>query len=298
MDVARDKVTGDLVEAEQLWLLTFVDKDRYVCPGLDCGRKVSPASFLPTNLKRPYFSATSGHEDGCDIAGTERLIAAARRGSIANPLTGFPAPYPSRLVLRDVRDVVGPGGEEPEVAKTSPRERRDADGDHSGAVRTRDAGTIRPICRAFINFPFDRYLALSVPGVEARTYRDCFKRLKWDSLELYPSQRIFYAAMRWSKPFETEQFIEVSLDAGPRNQGKLIEGHRLRIHWAGWSKAKRTYVRNELEVARKAAIEAKGKEKAFLFFLGQQDVANPYQFNVDDHRLLCCLVDDIIYPPA
>lgn len=78
-----------------------------------------------------------------------------------------------------------------------------------------------------------------------------------------------------------------------------MRGHRVRVEWADWSKAKRTYARNEIEVARKEAIAAKNKgtkEKGYLFFVGDQDTDDATLFRVADHRLICCLVDEITYP--
>ena len=58
MDSAQDKITGEIVEAEQLWLIPVVDKDRYVCRG--CGIKLTPAAYRPENVVRPYFTARDG----------------------------------------------------------------------------------------------------------------------------------------------------------------------------------------------------------------------------------------------
>ncbi|MCX5541499.1 hypothetical protein M3A49_18670 [Paraburkholderia sp. CNPSo 3076] len=58
-------------------------------------------------------------------------------------------------------------------------------------------------------------------------------------------------------------------------------------------------MRNEIEAARKEAIAAKDKgtkEKGYLFFAGEQDTDDVTLFRVTDHRLICCLVDEITYP--
>lgn len=68
--------------------------------------------------------------------------------------------------------------------------------------------------------------------------------------------------------------------------------------WGDWSKSKRTYVSNELEAARKEAIveaEKKTKQKGCFFFIGEQDLEDSTLFHVTDHRLICCLVDEIIW---
>jgi hypothetical protein len=301
MESALDCVTGDVVEAEQLWLLAQVDRERYACRG--CGVKVLPASYRPTNLVRPYFTVGSAgaHHPGCDVDGEQCLVQRGRLQRVSTSRDGFPAPYPSRLVLKDGREIV----DKESTASDAPRGgRREAPVPPSHSApsmpRNRTVGTIRQICRTFINFPYDRDLALSLPGVEADKYYVAFKKLKWDGLLRYPEPRIFYAALRWAKPVEDDAYIEIKLDAGQREGGKLVVGHRVRIEWAGWSYARKNTVRREIEVAReeaKQAFEAGQKQKkAFVFFLGGQDAADAGLFRVLDHRLICCIVDEIIYP--
>ncbi|MCE4062693.1 hypothetical protein LXM60_21035 [Pandoraea sputorum] len=303
MDSAQDKITGEIVEAEQLWLIALVDKDRYVCRG--CGIKLTPAAYRPENVVRPYFTARdTDHRPNCDVDGERKLDRKGKKQRLSTPRDGFPAPYPSKLVLRDRRIITdGPDSEDSDATRgrdASARRTTGSDQDTPTTSRRRAANTIRPICRTFINFPYDRDLELDVPGVLATKYISVFKKLKWDELVSYPDARIFYAAIRWSKPIESDEYLEIIVDAGERDQEKrLTQGHRIRVEWAEWSKAKRTYVRNEIEAARKEAIAAKNSganEKGYLFFIGAQDAGDVSLFHVNDHRLICCLVDDITYP--
>lgn len=303
MDSAQDKVTGEIIEAEQLWLIENVDKDRYICRG--CGIKLNPKSFERDNIRRPHFALLPGldHIPGCDVDGEKKLVKAGRTKRLSTTHEGFPAPYPSRLVLIDERRVVG----DAPAADTEPKARRggqDASRPENGntsTTRKRAANTIRPICRTFIRFPYDRDLDLSIPDINAKNYLTVFKKLKWDELCRYSEARIFYSPILWKKATETEEYLEVLVDAGERQVKKLTNGYRVRIEWAEWSKAKRTYVRNELEAARKEAIDTKGKDsktklKGYLFFIGEQDIKDLTLFRVRDHRLICCLADEIIYP--
>ena len=302
MESAQDRHTGRIVEAEELWLMETVDKERYMCRG--CGIKVIPASYQPHNVVRPYFAARAEeHRLDCDVDGVAKLVKKARRGRIGDQLDGFPNSFPSKLVLLDERPVVdaGLGANAPQTA-TSGRRSDGATADEAPAKgRTRTANTIRPICRAFINFPYDRDRPLAVPGVDASMYKFAFKKLQWNALIRYPDRRIMYASMRWNKPIKSDENLEILLDAGERDANKRIShGYRVQLLWSDWSKAKRTYVGNEIEAARTEAIKAKdegrSQEKAFLFFIGEQDLEDPSLFYVKDHRLLCCLVDEIIYP--
>lgn len=303
MDSAQDRVTAEIVEAEQLWLIENVDNERYICRG--CGIKVIPKSYDPDNILRPHFAKPKGisHKPGCDVDGEGVLVKAGRTKRLSTAREGFPAPYPSRLVLIDERPVVDSGTPEDDEKKGSRngQARSRTETGNSPTPRKITANTIRPICRTFIRFPYDRDLDLSIPGITPTNYLTVFKKLKWDELCRYPEARIFYSPILWKKATETEEYLEVLVDAGEREDKKLTNGNRVRIEWADWSKAKRTYVRNELEAARKEAMYAKGKDsttkiKSHLFFIGEQDVSDLALFRIFDHRLICCLVDEISYP--
>ncbi|MEP8991481.1 hypothetical protein [Enterobacter hormaechei] len=72
-----------------------------------------------------------------------------------------------------------------------------------------------------------------------------------------------------------------------------VQSYQIHITWTGWSKAKRTVVRKELEAARTEAQEARAKrlkDKAKVFFIGEQSAENPENFYVTDYRLICALV--------
>lgn len=299
MDSAQDKYTGEIVDAEQLWLLDVVDKERYICRG--CGIKVKPASYQSHNVVRPYFTKDVEHQIGCDIDGEKKLVAKGKKGRLSTTRDGFPVSYPSRLVLRDICPVVDVEMTNcPDTVSVSGRSRVGGVGVDQGRGRRRDVNTIRLICRTFINYPYDRDLELAIPGIDATSYRSVFKKLKWDELVRYTNSKLFYAAIRWSKPVETDEYLEITVDAGERDASKrLLRGHHVRVEWATWSKAKRSYVRNEIDAARKEAIDAKNenpKIKGYLFFIGEQNVDDESIFHVADHRLICCLVDEITYP--
>lgn len=79
MESARNRVTMEVVDAEDLWLLPAVDKYGYICRG--CDLTVYPASYLKTNLQRPHFRSPHGQEhlEGCDIEGDEKTVASGKR---------------------------------------------------------------------------------------------------------------------------------------------------------------------------------------------------------------------------
>ena len=176
MDSARDRLTNGVVDAESLWELSEVQRDRYECHG--CGAPVIPKSYEKgVNKKRPYFSVlpSQDHIDPCAVDGEKDFVARAQRTSIGLP-DGFPLPFPNKLVITDERPVVdaqaeAPAGESRSAGRSHPRDKNDAY--HGHTVKT-----LRPICRTYMKYPHDRArLPLSVPGCEGNTFDSVFWRL-------------------------------------------------------------------------------------------------------------------------
>lgn len=301
MESARDKYTREIVEAEELWQLPTVDRKGYECGS--CGVDVYPASYLKTNLKRPYFSlyGDTGHLNGCDVEGDKKTVARGKKGSVRDELETSPGLSPSRLTLRDERVAVDPTLPRTSAQTSSARTaRRDIDSETVRPVGRRAANTIRPICRAFLNFPFDRNMSLDVPGVDDKTYWTAFKKLGAGNkgIETFERPKIFYAELAWAKAQEDDGSFTIPLSAGEwSNDRKLVRHYKVRVSWAKWSKYKQTVVRNEMEVVREEGIKAKKKnlkDRAYIFFIGDQDEDDPTIFNVSDHRLICGLLGALI----
>jgi hypothetical protein len=296
MESARDKHTGEIVDAEQLWVIDLVDPQGYECRG--CSAQATPCSYRPENKVRPYFSAKEGHKVGCDVEGEVELIKRARKQRVSTR-EGFPGSFPNRLVLRDTRPVAGQNGAP--ISPTGGGGRRT--GSDGSSETRRDshwaAQTIRPICRTFINYPYDRDLPLAVPGVAADTYQHVFRSLKSDQIIQYPEPRLFCAPISWKAPITGDDHLEIQLSYGEWKERKLTRPYRVKVDWQNWSVAKRNYVSREIETARLEYMAAKkrgDKEKGWLFFIGRQDESDPTLFHVDDHRLVCCVVAEMIYP--
>ncbi len=296
MESARDKYSGEIVDAEQLWVIDPVDPLGYECRG--CGAQATPCSHRPENKVRPYFSAKDGHKVGCDVEGEVELVKRARKQRISTR-DGFSGSFPNRLVLRNTRTEAG--ANEAPASVTGTGDRRTVADDVCDERRNRHwaAQTIRPICRTFINYPYDRDLRLTVPGISADTYLWVFQRIKSDEIVLHPDLRIFYAPISWKKPSANNDNLEILLSAGEWQEKLLARPYRVKVDWQKWGAAKRNYVSREIEIARQEYIAAKGRksnEKGWLFFIGRQDESDHALFHVEDHRLICCLVAEMIYP--
>ncbi|WP_197272820.1 hypothetical protein [Nitrosospira briensis] len=298
MESACDKHTGEVIDAEQLWIIVPVDPMGYECRG--CGALVTPCSYRPENKVRPYFSAKDGHNAGCDVDGEVELVKRAQKQRISTR-EGFPGSFPNRLVLRDTRKVVDSNGT-PTVA-TSAGGRRSGSKGSSEKQRDRHwaAQTIRPICRTFVNYPYDRDLPLAVLGIAVGTYQRVFRSLKvkGDQILRHPEPRLFYGPISWKASFANDDRLEIQLSYGEWIEGKLTRPYRVRMSWKDWSDAKRNYVSREVRTAKVESIAANkrgDKEKGWLFFIGRQDESDSALFHVDDHRLVCCVVAEMICP--
>ena len=301
MDCARDRITGHLVDAEQLWLIDPVDKTRYVCRG--CGISVSPASYGRDNLVRPYFTVGKKPHPNCDVAGEQTLISRAKTSRISDPRSGFPGSYPNVLDLQDTSQVVNtPLGNADADSRPTPSKSHASGpgGRHDRTNKYHTARTIRTICSHFANYPFDRdMMRLSIPGISGTTYEQVFWRVKNDAILRYKTPHLFYAPIRWAAPEENGQHLEIQLSAGEWVDRTLKKPYRVRVEWDSWSPVKRNCTRREIDVARKEAIAANkrhGKEKGWLFFVGKQDASDESLFIVNDYRLVCCLVVEMTYP--
>ena len=83
--------------------------------------------------------------------------------------------------------------------------------------------------------------------------------------------------------------------------GKLkpSRSYKLHVEWASWSQAKRTALRNELDAAQEEAKDAgkkKLKDRAQVFFIGEQSADDHEIFYVTDYRLICAIIGHIVYP--
>ncbi|WP_175947655.1 hypothetical protein [Burkholderia pyrrocinia] len=305
MDTARDKNTLELVEAEELWNMATVDQDGYICPG--CETSVFPASYdKEKNKKRPYFTLgpTNKHVPGCDVDGEEKVVKRAKKERVGTP-EGFPLPFPNRLTLTDERPVVPSGGgnlpTEQGPVRTGSRARA---GSVGGGHHGHTVKTIRPACRAFINYPHDRgHLPFSIDGVPGKTYAEVFWYLRSKKPEHFNTPRhLYYATIRWkSEPVVADSHCELTLNVGEWDAAKKAHKSlsRVRVDWSNWSQTRRDSLIREFEATRnEAAEQAKTSSdvKGWLFFVGTQDAEDPEVFHVNNHRLICCLSAEIVWP--
>lgn len=303
MESARDRRTGEIVEAEDLWLLDDVDTSAYVCWG--CGIEMYPSAWQKGSKKRPSFNKMPGKEHiNCDADAESTVVKQGQKKSVRDLLDSAPGLMPAGLKLIDKRLVVDPDATEGENNSSSTRSALSTSSEGNAPTRQsrRPVNTIRQICRAFIRFPYDRGMSLNIPDIDADTYMTAFKKLK-DPIQSYPDRRVFYSQLVWQNFEQNDNrlIIPLSGEWAKDESGKLkpSRSYKLHVEWASWSQAKRTALRNELDAAQEEAKDAgkkKLKDKAQVFFIGEQSADDHENFYVTDYRLICAIIGYISYP--
>ncbi|MRS92152.1 hypothetical protein GJV04_19220 [Enterobacteriaceae bacterium RIT714] len=303
MESARDKRTGEKVEAEDLWLLDDIDTSGYVCWG--CGIEMYPSAWQKGSKKRPSFNKMPGKEHiNCDADAESTVVKQGQKKSVHHMLDSAPGLMPAGLKLIEQRPVVDPGTTGSDNKPNPTRSTSSASSEANAPARQsrRPVNAIRQICRAFIRFPYDRGMSLNIQGIDADTYMTVFKKLK-DPIQSYSERRLFYSQLLWQKFEQDENRVVIPLSGewAKDESGKFkpSRSYKLHIEWGNWSKAKRTMLLNELETVQEEAKEAvnkKTKERAQVFFIGEQSAENPEIFYVNDYRLICAIMGYITYP--
>jgi hypothetical protein len=313
MDSARDRATGSIVDAEQLWDMEIVERDGFVCPG--CAVDVYPASYLKDiNRRRPHFKLPklSVHSDGCGMAGVERLVVRARTKTVdMTAPRSLPAPFPNRLYVPTVNATTDQDGAAVAIdmvkrrAKSGLQDRRAG---RSPLQCTNYLGhtvtTLRPICRVFMEYPHDRFhLPVRIPHCRGRTYGTAFQQLGFADVRALCGRGdpvgLFYAPLSWDFATKGAGYEEWTLSAGawPKGSKRPTAHYRVRIDWSEWTSLQRATLRHELVRARNEIVGKKGiPEKAWLFFVGRQDREDSALFVVDQYPLISCRVGEMRWP--
>lgn len=302
MHAALEKSTGTIVEAEDLKLSEMVDTYDYECHGHGCGIQVFPRSYRAENLLRAHYYAKVPHIPGCDVSGEEQIRSHGKKRSVAAELLTSPGLSPASLKLIDKRVISGeiPSERGDRVTGSGARPLSTDSEGRQKPIGRRAANSIRPICRAFLEFPHDRHLALQVSGIQANTYQTVFKVLRSAGIEPLPKQRIFYGELSWTAAQEESEKLVIPLNAGAWLEKKLTP-YAVVVEWKDWTTTARSRLKNELEIARKENMDASKQnrtQRTFLFFLGPQNSDELSQFTVNDQRLICSVHGDLLFPKA
>lgn len=290
MDIALNTITQRLVASEELWELEVVDKNIYSCP--DCSISLIPASYLKTNKKRPYFRylKANTHTFDCVYNENSKLVKTAQVQSISNE-DGFPFPYPSKLIIDDVKTrEANDNDSDIPSASTKRNTSKEYGSEAARPNHHRTVSTIKNIVRHYVCFRNDWHVPLIVPYVSSAqtTYNSIFKRIKNGGWH-YDNYHIFYSNIFWNKAQEHDDYMEVKLVAGEWDNKVQKKACSLRINIESTQKRQRGLVLREINTTIQETIENKDKVNGFIFFLGKQDENDKYLFHTDSHKLISCL---------
>ncbi|MDD2830354.1 MAG: hypothetical protein PHW18_12335 [Sulfuricurvum sp.] len=253
MDIARLKSNhSHIIDSDNLPFLNEMhelDKDAFICIG--CQAKALPCSYKPINKKRAYFMIND-HENGCDAYKYEQLLEKVHTKSITTE-SGFPYPYPTKLYLQDILNKTNDKKEkniESRSIKYISNYANNTDKIKNTSFHHHTAGTIRPIVKHFISFPYDRNNMLSLPMLDSSlsTYNQIFKKIsqyKFDLLQWkksYTDIKLYYARLSLEKDsIKTNNgLITLKLLFSDYSPVSLI------IDTTNWSNKKRNEILDEL----------------------------------------------------
>ena len=300
MNEARDKMTGEIVLAEELRLIKVLDKYNYECPDPTCKSPQTASSFLESHKKRPYFTVSDQskqHVEGCKYTELENFYKRARSGKV-NTNEFIKANYPSKLVIPE-KKVKSPDDTENEnqEVKSGNHTPSQLQGD-SGQKRSNQVVTaLGRIVEFYLNCPSLRHLPLELPELHVG-YKFAFKQIfGTNSGNQYKGGRIYIGNLQVAKDavIENERELIIKLhDFGlidnAETQKKERVFYQLLVPKANLSKRKITMVKNEITYTRRESAKAyqkfkddpsseKDMRQPYIFFLADPpNEETPYQF--------------------
>jgi hypothetical protein len=297
-DLAKNILTGRIVDARELADTGDGLEDNWKCPG--CDVPMTPVACGAGPYKKvPHFRAEEPHKIDCDFDGLRRIVVNGRvkpvRGVI--PITDG---MPSILVLAGERlQRPSIANEDDGVVGVCGGARRRGTEVMGARWHEATASNIRRIAEAYCGYPDERGRPLKVPGHFGSTYEDCFRRLKSTKGYSRFRRRVMFAPIRFSKPLETGGITEIELDSvvwpevsGENGNWKPLARYRLALPSGNWSGKSYKNFSKDLKEAQREQRDAHnegGDWKVFAFFLGDQSEDDLTLFKVIDHRLICFL---------
>jgi hypothetical protein len=299
MNIARDKSTGEEIEAEDLKNLTSVDSENYECIDEKCRIQLFPCSYKKHNKTRPYFKTAKGveHAQICSFNQYTILLKKARSGNIGK--NGIiPYPYPSKLVV-PTKNTFKVESELPEDSMNEdsyqPRKGSQSSESTNLIKGNRTVTAIGQIVDFYLNSPFNRDAPLQLLNLQTE-YRFAFKRINGKNEGHYSGRKIYYGIMHlYVKAVETQNIIQIQLleceewvSAG--NVKSQKNPYKVSIELEDLSIQKKARILNEIVFVKEEQIIAENKNNkyAFIFFLGDPpEIENAYTFKVYKDYVVC-----------
>lgn len=309
MNQARNKISGDVIDAESLKHLYEDGLPDYECIDEKCKIILVPCSFKPINKNRPYFKSLKGenHAKQCKFSEYLKLLEKARNRMLtAYELEDMPFPTKfKKLKQEKAENTTFKSTNIEQVQNGQVGTRKQASGEFVEILnKSKVVASISPIVDFYIKCPYNRGVALEIEiENEIKMYKYWFKRIqKPIATGNYKGKRIFFGRLHAgeNKITESEKTIEITLfeseswEKGAYNKpAKQMNPFIVSINKTLISKNKVSRIKNEINYViedKKTDFKAgqiNKKKDAFIFFLGEAPTKNtPYKFNVLDGSLV------------
>ncbi len=288
MDTARDKISLEHIDAEELWHIRPVDQDGFICIG--CRLKSTPCSHNRTkNKRRPYFRFDNpdNHADDCFYEQDKALANLAKKKKISTP-DGFPLSHPSTLILDDVKIIDGKNNIENRQRNGNGSYDRNGSPSVTKRKHNYSVKTISSIAKHYLKFPYDRkFMELNIAGIEGCNYSEVIKQLP-DEIVIFQELKMRVGRLNNYKAIEiTDSEITIPTLNGSWLNKKPDKLYGIVINIESWSDSKKEYIINSVKTSQDEHKE-NNKNKTYVFFIGEQSKTDYREFFVEDYRLFSC----------
>ena len=303
MDTARDKRTKQSTTGFDLKRLETVDKSGYEC--IACGIPVNPVSFEKHHKRSPHFKLfpKTEHLSNCGYEKEQNSYINAETERISTP-DGLSFPYPSRMVLpRDTIFDNSPNSRNLDETNFVSKVRTENSEHNSSRPHNYTVDTIRSLAQFYLRFPFDRHLALSVPGIVGSNFNGIFQKIAYEDARDYSEKKILFGSLHYQSTITGEDSVEIKLTQGYWKEKKPLNQYRVRIDTKGWTELEKNALVSEVNIIRDEIKEINDKDKnrnkknekwnekikGWLFFVGEQDAKDEFLFHANNWRFICCV---------
>ena len=209
MNQARDKKTGEIIDAESLKYLFEDGLSEYECIDEKCRIKLLPCSFKPSNKIRPYFKllGLENHKQTCKFSEYLKLLEKANYRLLTEfELKDMPFPTKFKKTKSNEGKDTTFKTNNVENEELGHRGVRSKASDEFVKIlkKSNVVASISPIVDFYIKCPYNRHMELEIEDVK-KMYMYWFKRIEKPLVTgNYKGQCIFFGRLHTNK----EKIIE------------------------------------------------------------------------------------------
>lgn len=282
MNQARYKESNEIIDAEDLKIITNPKEIEFICAGNNCGIPVYPCSHLPMNKPRPYFKIGKiDHTSECTYSSFLKLLSLGT----SRKLTGeelVKMDFPSKLKLPSKRDqMIDPvrPAIDPDSSTKISTKKIYSDVFNDSKKSSKVVTTINQIVDFYLSCPYNRDVVLDLLGSKKEYYKLFTSVLAAKDVKSQ-ELRVFYGKLnfkrggtQWVKPqpniYMIKLFEGFKNDNSPsaEYQPFFISINKDQLSQTRFNRI--AYERNQI-IEEKVTKFKKGKstlEEAYIFFV-------------------------------